>query len=92
MDEFKPKNKETCSPKESESVRDGRMEAILEILKDKYEKSGGNCGLTLPKIKIRLESPPDNLKEIIDDLKRQDKITIHPGGQGDLIKIKADEL
>lgn len=91
MDEFKAKNKEACSPRESEPVEKRRLEAIIQILKDKHVLSGGNCGTYVPEILNKLELDYKTLKPLFIQLFKSEKITVHKGGQGKLIKIKADE-
>lgn len=57
---------------------------ILIKLKEKDESSGGHCGLYI----TDFEGEIKELRKTLNDLYVQNKITIHDGIHGKLIKIK----
>ena len=58
---------------------------IIKKLEQKDKQSGGHCGLYI----IDFEGDFKELKKKINDLYVQNKITIHDGIHGKLIKIKS---
>ncbi len=91
MDEFKQENKEACSSRKNKPIENRRLEAILQILKDKHELSGGNCRTYVPEIINKLDLDYQTLKPLFIQLFKSGKITVHKGGQGKLLKLKVDE-
>lgn len=63
-------------------------DAILEILKEQYERTGGHCGTYLVNIKNNLNIELQDLKEALNKLYKSKKITVHDGIHGRLIKYK----
>ncbi|WP_435416291.1 hypothetical protein [Polaribacter aestuariivivens] len=57
---------------------------ILEKLEEKNKLSGGHCGMYI----TEFEGEMKELKTILNDLYIQNKITIHDGIHGKLIKTK----
>ncbi len=88
MDEFKQENKNTCSSIKDRTKDSEWLEKIIRILKDKQVKSGGNCGTYIPEILNTLNVDYKTLKPLFIQLYKEEKITVHKGGQGRLLKWK----
>ena len=63
-------------------------EKILEILQQKHQLSGGNCGIYLPNICSLLNVEYYQIKDIINDLIKEQMIEIREGSHGQLLFIK----
>ena len=57
---------------------------IIKQIKEKHNKTGGHCGTLIYNFNIRLS----DLKPILNDLYKNNKITVHDGAHGKLIKLK----
>lgn len=58
---------------------------ILKKLKDQHEKTGGHCGLYITDFK----GESTEIKKALNELSKENKITIHDGVHGKLIKYKS---
>ncbi len=56
---------------------------ILEQIKAKHQSSGGHCGTYLTSFGIEI----NHLKKELNQLHKENKITIHDGIHGDLIML-----
>ena len=63
-------------------------EKILEILQAKHQLSGGNCGIYIPNICLLLNVEYYQIKDIINDLIKEQMIEIREGSHGQLLFIK----
>lgn len=63
-------------------------EKILEILQAKHQLSGGNCGIYIPNICLLLNVEYYQIKDIINDLIKEQMIKIREGSHGQLLFIK----
>ena len=63
-------------------------EKILEILQEKHQLSGGNCGIYLPNICSLLNVEYYQIKDIIHNLIEEQLIEIKEGSRGQLLFIK----
>jgi len=63
-------------------------EILIAFLKAKHAKSGGNCGTIIPKLISSTKIEFKVLKPLLNALFNEGLITIHKGGQSDLIKWK----
>lgn len=61
-----------------------KIKFVLDILKDKHEKSGGHCGTKLVDIDLEIKE----LKSIVNQLYLAGKITVHDNAHGKIIKWK----
>lgn len=58
---------------------------ITTLLQEKSTKSGGHCGTYLPELLLGLKIKHEEIKEPLNQLFKEKKITIRPGSQGKLI-------
>lgn len=58
---------------------------ITALLQAKNKKSGGHNGTYIPEILQSLNISYQEIIEPLNELYKQNKITIHPGSQGKLI-------
>lgn len=63
-------------------------EKILEILQQKHQLSGGNCGIYIPNICLLLNVEYYQIKDIIHNLIEEQLIEIREGSRGQLLFIK----
>ena len=63
-------------------------EKILEILQQKHQLSGGNCGIYLPNICSLLNVEYYQIKDIIHNLLEEKLIELREGSHGQLIFLK----
>ena len=66
-------------------------EQIVKILKDKHDKSGGNCGTYMPEIINTLKIDYKTARSIIGQLYREGKVVIHDGAHGTLFFLKVEK-
>jgi hypothetical protein len=57
---------------------------VIKQLKIKHKSSGGHCGVLIYDFNI----PLIELKPILNDLYKQNKISVHDNHKGKLIKLK----
>ena len=65
-----------------------KKQIIVDVLKAKHVKSGGNCGITLVKLNRSTKIDLNELKTLINALCLEKLITFHPGAQGMLFKYR----
>lgn len=63
-------------------------EKILDILQEKHQLSGGNCGMYLPNICSLLNVECYQIKDIIQHLLEEKLIELREGSHGKLLFIK----
>lgn len=61
---------------------------ILEILSNKHKKSGGHNGTYIPQICLNLGVEYKDIKNDLNSLYKDGKITIREGAHGNLIFLK----
>ena len=61
---------------------------LIDYLFEKKQKTGGNCGTTIPQLKEELNCELSELKEILNDLFKSGLIEIKHGIHGRMVLYK----